>query len=114
MNTPEHRSVADAEGPWSGTNFQSGLMERCERYWFTPIGRVPVAALATYLRQRLALPLTIPEARRRIEAGLSEDEELYDGELAAALEQASRVWEPGGGLLVDGVMREALRAKPHR
>lgn len=44
--------------------------------------------LATYVRQRIALPLVVPEAERRIAEGYSDDTEMYDEELANALEHA--------------------------
>ncbi len=46
--------------------------------------------LATFLRQEIALPLILPEARRRVAAGIDDDSELYDGELANALRNADR------------------------
>jgi hypothetical protein len=46
--------------------------------------------LATYLRQKIALSLVVPEARKRIAAGFVDDTELYDDELAEALKEATR------------------------
>ena len=42
-------------------------------------------ALATFLRQRIALQLVVPEALKRLEAGFDDDSELFEGELANAL-----------------------------
>lgn len=80
-----NQSVADIEGPWLETNFQSGLIERCGRYWNVPVTELPNVILATYLRQRIALRLVIAEARRRVEAGINDDSELFEGELASTL-----------------------------
>jgi hypothetical protein len=44
--------------------------------------------LATYLRQKIALVLVVPEARKRIAAKLVDNTELYDEELEEALKHA--------------------------
>jgi hypothetical protein len=80
--------VADIEGSWVDPHFDSGLIERCKRYWSVPVTELPNEMPATYLRQRIALQLIIPEARKRLEAGVDDDSELYDGELAQAFEKA--------------------------
>jgi hypothetical protein len=82
------QSVEDVEGPWTDPNFESGLIQRCRRYWSTPISDLPNEALATYLRQGIALALLIPEAQRRIAVGYDDNAELYEGELASALKSA--------------------------
>jgi len=81
-------SVADVEGPWVDPDFDSGLIERCRRYWNVPVPELPNEILATYLRQRIAFQLVMPEARKRLEAGFDDDSEIYDGELAQALKAA--------------------------
>jgi hypothetical protein len=80
-------SVADVEGPWVDEpgGFQSGLIERCRRGWNTPIGALSNELLATYLRQKIALRLVVPEARRRLDEGYVDGTELYDDELANAV-----------------------------
>jgi hypothetical protein len=83
------QSVADIEGPWIDPDFESGLIQRLRRNWATPISEVNNEALATFLRQRIALSLVVPEARKRVEAGVDDGSELYDGELANALKEAS-------------------------
>ena len=88
------RSVAGVAGAWVDPGFDSGLTERCRRYWDVPVPDLPNGMLATYLRQRVALQLIIPEARKRLEAGIDDDSELYDGELAEALREASKAWRP--------------------
>lgn len=44
--------------------------------------------LATYLRQKIALSLIVPEAEMRITKGYVDDTEMYDEELANALKDA--------------------------
>ncbi len=85
------RSVADVVGPWVDPDFDSGLIERCKRYWGVPVPELPNGMLATYLRQRIALQIIIPEARKRVETGIHDDSELYDGELAEAFRDACEV-----------------------
>ena len=82
-------SVADVAGPWVDTDFESELIERCKRYWNVPVNELPNEVLATYLRQRITLQLMIPEARKRLERGMNDDSEMYDGELSEALRGAS-------------------------
>jgi hypothetical protein len=83
----ETRSVADIEGPWVEPEFESGLIARCRQDWTTPVSRLSNQVLATFIRQEIGLPIVIPEAQRRVDAGFNDDSELYDGELAAALNQ---------------------------
>lgn len=82
-------TVADVEGPWVDPNFDSGLIERCKRGWNTPVGELTNELLATYLRQKIALSLVVPEARRRIAANFVDDTEMYDEELENALKAAT-------------------------
>jgi hypothetical protein len=83
--SPENRSVADVEGPWVDPNFESGLIRRCRTYWTTPVSHLSNEMLATYLRQRIALQILLPEARWRVESGIDDDSEMYAGELSQAL-----------------------------
>jgi hypothetical protein len=69
-------------------DFESGLIKRCKRYWSVPVVDLPNEMLATFIRQGIALPLVVPEARRRLEAGIDDDSEIYDGELAHAVAHA--------------------------
>ncbi|MBX3414233.1 MAG: hypothetical protein KF708_16215 [Pirellulales bacterium] len=87
---PTQKSVADIAGPWVDPDFESGLIQRCRRYWSTPIGELPNQMLATYLRQSIAVGPVAEEARRRLEHQLDDQTELYDGELRAALDNAER------------------------
>ena len=45
---------------------------------------------ATLLRQRMAVDHVLPIAKRRLQDSLEDDTEMYDGELEAAIEYASR------------------------
>ncbi len=87
---PEQRSAADIVGPWQDPNFEAGLIQRCRSHWGVPICQLPDVIVATFLRQELALTFVIREARRRIEAGLCDDTELYDGQHAEALAHAEK------------------------
>jgi hypothetical protein len=79
------KSVADVEGAWVDPDFDSGLIQRCRQYWNVPVTELPNEMLATYLCQRIALKLIVPEARKRVESGSDDGSELYQGELAEAL-----------------------------
>ena len=79
--------VADVVGPWADSDFESGLIGRCRRYWSVPVIELPNEMLATFLRQRIALQLVVPEARKRLEAGTDDGSEFYDGELEEALKR---------------------------
>src|SRR5688500_5590830 len=84
----ESRSVADVEGPWVEPEFESSLIERCRKNWATPVGKLSNYALSTFLRERFALEIVIPEGQRRLEANLVDDSELYDDALGSALQDA--------------------------
>lgn len=81
------QSAADIHGPWIDPEYQSGLVARCKRYWSVPVAELPNEILATFLRQEIALRLVIPEARKRLEAGMDDESEIYEGELANAFEK---------------------------
>jgi len=74
-------SVADVEGPWVDPNFESSLIERCRENWSVPVSKVSNYVLATFIRQRIALCLVVPEAKQRIAAGYIDD---TDERLASA------------------------------
>lgn len=82
------RSVADVEGPWVEPDFNSSLIERCRANWSVPVSEISNYVLATFIRQRKALSLVVPEARRRIGAGFTDETELYDEELSVAVLEA--------------------------
>ena len=85
MSQDKGQSVADVEGPWVDPEFDSGLIASLRRDWTIPVNELTNGALARFIRQRIALQLVVPEARKRIEARFDDDSELYDGELAEAL-----------------------------
>ncbi|MBL7952642.1 MAG: hypothetical protein JNM62_13090 [Flavobacteriales bacterium] len=88
MTRKKPNTVADVEGPWVDANFDSGLIDRCRHGWNTPIAELTNNLLATYLRQKLALSLVVPEAQKRIASKFVDDTELYDDELKNALKSA--------------------------
>jgi len=81
-------TVADVEGPWADPDFDSGLIDRCRRGWNTPVAELTNELLATYLRQKIALSLVVPEAEKRIADNYVDDTEMYDEELVNALKSA--------------------------
>ena len=83
-----HLSVAHIQGPWVDPGFESSLIERCRDNWSVPVSEVSNYVLATFIRQRLALSLVVPEAKRRIAVGFVDDTELYDEELSVAVAEA--------------------------
>ena len=83
------RSVEDVEGAWVEPAFESGLISRCKQFWSVPVDRLPDHVLATDLRQRIGLTVVLPETRRRVERGVSDDSELYEGELAEAVRRVT-------------------------
>lgn len=88
-------TAADIYGPWVAPDWDSGLIERVRRWWSIPITDLPDAALALFLRQRLAVKPVLAEARRRLTEGVPDGSELYDGELEAAVSDAARYAEKG-------------------
>lgn len=85
MRSESPQTAEDVEGPWQEPEFDSGLIQRCRENWRVPVTDLSNAVLATFLRQSLALKLVVPEAKRRIEADIHDDSELYDDELEKAL-----------------------------
>jgi hypothetical protein len=83
-------TVADVDGPWVEPDWDSSLIDRLRKFWHVPIVELPDAGLALFLRQQIAVVPILQEARRRLAAGRPDDSEKYDGELAAAVEEAER------------------------
>jgi hypothetical protein len=83
-------TAADIHGPWVDPNWESGLVARVRKFWDVPIADLPDAALALFLRQQIAVEPTMQEAQRRLAAGQPDGSEIYDGELAAAVEERKR------------------------
>jgi hypothetical protein len=84
-------TAAEIHGPLVDTCWDSSLIDRVRRYWSVPIAELPDAALALFLRQRIAVAPVLAEARRRLASGPPDDSELYDGELAAAVGEVRAV-----------------------
>jgi hypothetical protein len=82
-------SVADILGPWVESDWQSGLIDRCRQAWNKPLRDLTREELATLLRQRIAVEHVLPIAKRRLQSGVDDDTEIYDGELEAAIEYAN-------------------------
>lgn len=78
-------------GPWIDPEWESGLIERCKKAWNKPLKELSNEELATLLRQRVAVQYLLPIAKKRIDDDVDDDTEMYDGELEAAIEYASRV-----------------------
>jgi hypothetical protein len=87
MNTDERkvRCIADVEGPWVETDFQSSLIERCKEHWNVPVTNLPNAILATYIQQGIGLEVVIPEALHRMELGFEDGSEWDDDQLQNAV-----------------------------
>jgi hypothetical protein len=80
--------VADIEGPWGEQQLRSGVTAQCRDAWQVPVDQLSDQVITAFLRQRIALRIVIPEARRRVDIRLSDDSELCDGELIMALQAA--------------------------
>ncbi|KQZ43977.1 hypothetical protein ASD58_19690 [Duganella sp. Root1480D1] len=65
--------------------FESSLIERCRANWSVPVGEITNYVLATFIRQRIALEIVVPEAQRRIAVGFTDDTEILDDELSLAI-----------------------------
>ena len=82
-------TAADVHGAWVKSGEGSSLIDRVRNYWYVPIGELPNSALALFLRQRIAVHPVLAEARQRLASGRVDDSELYECELADAVESAS-------------------------
>ncbi|HEY0063486.1 MAG TPA: hypothetical protein VGC21_15315 [Telluria sp.] len=81
----ETRTVADFAGPWREPDTDSSLIQRLRANWSVPVGEITNYCLATFIRQKIALGLVVPEAQRRIAAGFTDETEILDDELAMAI-----------------------------
>jgi hypothetical protein len=86
-------SAADIYGPWVEPDWDSGLIVRVRKWWHVPVPDLPDAALALFLRQEIAVDAFLDEASRRLNEGQSDDSELYEGELARAVQQVELLRE---------------------
>jgi len=55
-------TAAEIHGPWANPGWGSGLIDRVRQYWEVPIANLPDAALALFLRQRIAMEPVLAEA----------------------------------------------------
>jgi hypothetical protein len=85
----DSQTIADLLGPWVQSDWNSGLIERCRLAWSKPIRELSREELATLLRQRIAVEHLLPIAKNRLEDGIDDDTEFYDGELESAIKEAS-------------------------
>jgi len=86
----KERSVSDIEGPWVEPELNSGLIQRCRDNWSKPVSQLTNHVLATFIRQKFALSIVIPEAKKRIERGYVDESELYDEELEVTVNESPK------------------------
>lgn len=84
-------SAADVVGPWVEPDYSSGLIDRCRAAWSKPLRDLSRQELATFLRQRIAVEHVLPIAKRRLDDGVDDETEIYDGELESAIEYVSKI-----------------------
>jgi CDI immunity proteins len=87
--TTDTISIADILGPWIEPDWDSGLIARCREAWSKPLRDLSREELATLLRQRFAVEHLLPVARQKLQEA-DDDTEMFEGELAEAIECASR------------------------
>jgi hypothetical protein len=90
QNKTDSISIADLIGPWVDPDWDSGLIDRCRKAWSKPLRDLSNEELATFLRQRVAVEHVLPIAKKRLQDSVDDDTEVYDGELEAAIEYASK------------------------
>lgn len=88
-DTTDQISVADILGPWVDAHFESGLIARCRAAWNKPLRDLSREELATFLRQGIVVEHILPVAKQRLKNRVDDDTEMYEGELEAAIEDAS-------------------------
>jgi hypothetical protein len=88
--TTDTISMADILGPWVEPDWDSGLIARCREAWNKPLRDLSREELATLLRQRYAVEQLLPIAKKRLADGDDDDTEMFDGELAEAIEYATK------------------------
>jgi len=87
--TNDNISLSDLKGTWVDCDWESALIERCKNAWSKPLRDLSREELATLLRQRIAVEHLLPIAKKRLEDGIDDNTESYEGELNAAIEYAS-------------------------
>jgi hypothetical protein len=88
--TTDTTSIADILGPWIEPDWDSGLIARCKEAWNKPLKDLSREELATLLRQRFAVNELLPIARKKLQQA-NDNTEMFDGELAKAIEDVSKV-----------------------
>jgi hypothetical protein len=88
--TTDTISIADILGPWVEPDWDSGLIARCRDAWNKPLRDLSREELATLLRQKYAVEHLLPVAKKRLASGIDDDTEIFDGELAEAIEYATK------------------------
>jgi hypothetical protein len=83
-------SLADILGPWVEPEWQSGLIDRCRKAWNKSLRDLTRGELATLLRQRYAVEHLLPVAKTRLEQGVDDNTEMFDGELNEAIDYARK------------------------
>ena len=81
-------TAADIHGPWVEPNWDSGVVGRLRQWWSVPVPDLPDVALTLFLRQQIAVELVLAEAHRRLDMGQPDDSELFEGQLAAVVQEA--------------------------
>jgi hypothetical protein len=87
MSNLKARSVANIERPCVDPDYDSGLIQRCRKSWNTPIDELSNEMLATFLRQQIATMAILDEATKRLDINFDDGSELYEGELARAVDE---------------------------
>jgi hypothetical protein len=77
-------AVSNLLGPWQG-DAHTGLMQRCNESWDTPLVHLSDLMVATFLNQDIATEHLLIEAKHRIEALERDGSEYFDGQLLEAI-----------------------------
>ncbi|MBO9199541.1 MULTISPECIES: contact-dependent growth inhibition system immunity protein [Niastella] len=79
---------------WEGTDFPTGLVERCFLYRKIPIGRLTPEQLRTLISQQIGLRYLIPVAVKILKQNILTEADLYEGDLlASVLEVGGTFWQ---------------------
>ena len=83
------KSVADFLGPWVEPDWESSLIARCREAWNRPLQDLSRLELSTLLEQKFVVEHVLPVARKKLQEA-DDDTEMFDGQLAEAIEYASK------------------------
>ena len=83
------KSVADFLGPWVEPDFKSSLIARCREAWNRPFRDLSRLELATLIEQKFVVEHVLPVARKKLQEA-DDDTEMFDGQLAEAIEHANK------------------------